>query len=253
MILEPVDRRVLAAVRFLDALTGLRVTAPLSVRGEGVKLVRNLEGCYVLTAAPGLQDYTASFPAPPAQPAVGSGAVELTVTDPARTYLPRRCTVSLPRDPDPAHADQAGSLFRPIDVSLFPSPSAPTAAGWAVVRAQVRAQGTREPLAGALIRVLRTADAARLAAGLSDSLADVRGEALVGVPGIPITTWGPGAGAVLATEVDATLEAIYDPTAGPVPDPDDLETRRSQLRTSSTPVKLASGRVLVQELLVPLA
>lgn len=225
---EAVEPRVLGAVRFLDAATLLPVGAPLSVGGDGVRLVRNRQGLYVLAEAPGPR-------------------AEMTVRDPGGRYLPRRLGVDLPRDPDPAHADQAGSLFRPVDVLLYPAPAASVAPGWAVVRATVVRAGSGSPLGGALLRVLRKADGVVLARALSDWRGSVRGEALVAVPGIPITTWGDGEpeAPVLVNEVPVTLEAFVDPAfdpLGPAPDPDRLESLRGGLPSASAELRLASGR-----------
>jgi hypothetical protein len=179
---------------------------------------------------------------------LGSASVEVTVRDPDGKYLARRTTLRLPLDPDSQHVNAPGSLFTPVDVALYPSPVASTAPGWAIVRASVAVSGSLAPLSGALIRVLRGSDGTRLALGLSDG----RGEALVAIPGIPVTTWDAGAGAVLASEIDATVQAVADPVAPAVPDPDDLEARQGSLPSSSSTVKLASGRVVVATLDVAL-
>ena len=78
-----------------------------------------------------------------------------------------------------------------------------------------------------------------------------RGEALVVIRGIPVTTWETGPGAVLATEIAATLEAVFDPAAPELPDPDDLEARRATLNRATTPVMLAAGRVIAMRLPLP--
>lgn len=243
---EAVERRALGALRVLDATTGVPIAEPLAIQGTGVRLARNRRGWYVIMAAPGLPAHVDAFAQPPSTPAVGSVAVELTVADPGGRFLARRCTIRLPRDPVPANAAQPASLFTPIDVALYPSPAARVAPGWAVVRATVSAQGTDRQLAGALIRAIRTSDSARLAAGVSDR----RGEALVAVPGIPVTTWEEGPGPVLASELDVTLETVVDPAAPAIPDPDDLEAHRATLPTGSASVRLAAGRVLVAALAV---
>ena len=77
-----------------------------------------------------------------------------------------------------------------------------------MIRASVTAQATGQPLSGALLRVERTSDATYLAGGISDS----RGEALVAIPGIPVTTWEEGSGPVLTNEVGATLIRWCRPT-----------------------------------------
>jgi hypothetical protein len=101
-------------------------------------------------------------------------------------------------------------------------------------------------LSGALIRVLRSSDSVLLASGLSDA----RGEALVGVPGIPKTLWQEGAGPVLSTELDVTIETFWDAAATGLPDPDDLEARRAALLSATTTAKLSSGRVLAVRLTI---
>lgn len=248
MRLETVERRVLGAVRFLDATTRVPVRSPLAVAGGGVRLVRNRQGLFVLLQAPGLEAHSASFPAPPPQPAVGSLRVELAVSDPEGRYLPRRLALDLPRDPDPEHAEQEGSLFRPVDALLYPAPAAAVAPGWAVIRATVVRAGTRAPLPGALLRVVRKSDGEVLARALTEWRDRVRGEALVAVPGVPITTWGDGDPdePVLVNEVPVSLEAFFDPAfdpaAGLAPDPDRLELLRPGLPSAREDLKLASGR-----------
>lgn len=237
MIIARLDRRVLGAVRFVDAVTGQPVTERLVVEAEGVRWIRNRHDAWVMASAPGLEAHTESFAAPPSTP-VGSVPVQIEVRDPARRYLSRRATIALPRDPDPVQAGTAGSLFNAIDIALFRSPSAPTWPGWAVIRATVAGAQPGSVRAGALIRVLRQSDGAVLARALSDE----RGEALVAVHGIPNATFAPGPGPVLATDVAATLQVIHDETVTAAPDPDDLESRSAQLEVARVDVTLASGR-----------
>jgi hypothetical protein len=242
---EPVERRVLGAIRFLDAVTLTKVSEGLRVQSAQADLRRNRSGLWVIWAAAGLDAHTAAFERPPALPAVETVPISLTVTDNATRFLARSATVKLPRDPDPANAEQPSSLFQPADVRLYPGPTAPVSPGWAVIRARVENANTGAALAGALIRVLRTPDDMVLARGMSDD----RGEALVVVPGIPITTFSSGDGAVLATEVTVTVRATFDPAAGGAPDPDAME-KRADLPSSSSSQKLAAGRTLVAKLAV---
>jgi hypothetical protein len=234
VITELVDSRAIAALRFLDAETGQLVEAPLSVSSPGSSFVRNHRGFYVITAAPGFGAYTEAFPAPPA---VASATLSVVVADPQGRYLPRRVSVSIPRPLDAG----AGSLgFVPVDVTLYPSPSAPVAAGSAVLRASVTDAATGRGLAGALLRVVSGSSV--LARGLTDT----RGEALVPVAGIRVTSWSGGSGNVLLNEIDADVTAAFDPASagasGPVPDPDALEAALAGLRTATASIKLASRR-----------
>jgi hypothetical protein len=237
---ELLDRRVLGAVRFVDAVSGLVIQDQLDVRARGVRWVRNRRGDYVIAEAPGLERHRDTFAVPPATPAVGAVRISITVRDPAGHYLARRATVPLPRDPDSNRAPNRDSLFRSESIPLFPAPAAPTWPGWAVVRASVAGSAPGTVLAGALLRVVRQSDGETLGGGMTDS----RGEALVAVQGIPSTTFDDGAGPVVATEVAVRLEVVWDPAAAEPPDPGDLEARRDELLVRSATAMLASGRVV---------
>ena len=248
---EDVDRRVLGAVRFVDAVTGLEIGESLKVAATGVRWMWNRRGWGVIADAPGLHHHTEVWETPPTDVALGSVPVVLHVTDPGGTYLARRTTIALPRDPDPAKATQPESLFRPVDVRMFRSPAAAVSAAWAVIRATVTAEGTGQRLGGVLVRVLRPgATPALMARGITDH----RGEALVAVPGVPVTTFGTGA-AVVATAVTVTLQAIVEVGAAEPPDPDDLEDKVGTPGIKSvtvTDVSLVSGRTVVQPIVVAL-
>lgn len=245
MMREHIDRRVLGAVRFIDSTTGLAVTSNLNVNADGLKFVRNLSGHYVIASASGLEAHEGAFEKPPADPALGSLPFQISVDDPSRKYLSRRHTIRLPRDPDPQNAAAIESLFRAVDVRLFPSATADTGSGWAVIRASVFKKGTSEPLSGALLRVTKkngtpADDLKPLGVGLTDR----RGEALVAVPGIPVITFAEGEGSVTTQEIDVTISAFFDANAGAVPDPDDLEARRASLKSAKVETKLRSGRTI---------
>lgn len=220
-----IQERVLGAIRFLDGTTLEKVQSQLAVTAANALVRPNRSAVYVIWNAP-------------------SGGVVFTVSDPTGVYLARKFSLVLPRDLDPAHADQPTSIFQPLDVALFPSPTAFTSPGWAVIRASVKNAATDSGLSGALVLVTRTSDGKQLAAGMSDS----RGESLVRVPGVPVTTFDSGS--VTATEIDVTLQAVFDPTLTDIPDPDDLAARKNTLPSVTTPAKLASGGLLVVKLAV---
>lgn len=245
MRLEQIETRVLGAVRFVDSTTGLRITSPLSVRADGLSFTRNRSGHYVIASAVGLEAHTKVFEKPPAEPELGKLTFNLTVDDPTRLYLSRQRTIKLPRDSDPKNAGNEDSLFKLIDVQLFPSSIAATGSGWAVIRASVVRKDTKDPLGAALIRVTKkNGNAADETKPLGRGLTDKRGEALVTVPGIPITTFGEDEGAVTVKEIDVTITAFFDPKATGIPDPDDLETRRATLKNAKIDIKLAPGRIV---------
>lgn len=258
MRLEAVESRVLGAVRYLDATTGQPVGRLLEVRGQGIRLLRNLRGLYVITAAPGLEEHPPSFQQPPASPAVGGLRVTLSVADPAGRFLPRTHTLLLPRDPlapQPEQPYPPNPLFLPVDVRLYPAPAAPLGPGWAVVRVTVT-DGDGKPLPGALVRVLRASDSQLLASGLTEWRGAAVGEALVPVAGISITTWSDNAPTepVLVRKEPAVAQAFadpfFDPAAGRAPDPDRLEAARAGLPSASQNIDLVSGREVVATLSV---
>jgi hypothetical protein len=244
MTAELLESRVLGAVRFTDAVTALPIDAPLRVVAPGVRWIRNRRSCWVVAAVPGLDAYEAAFAGPPSAPAVGSATLSFQVSDPDGRWLSRVASLALPRDGDPTHVDQPQSLFTPVDVPLFPAPAAPTQRGWAVVYASVAGTAPDSRLAGALVRVVRDSDGVRIGAGLSDP----RGEALIAVEGIPTTSLGDGAGPVVAKEIVARLQVVWDPAAAAPPDPDALEARQAALLVRQTTARLASGRVLTMTL-----
>lgn len=251
--LERVEARVLGALRCVDASTRVQVEAPLQVLIAGATVRRNRSGLYVIVQADALPTHEAAFEAPPAAPAIGSVALQATVSDASGRYLPRRAALALPRDPAPAHAANADSLFRAIELPLYPAATAPTGVNWAVLRASVHDSNSGDALGGALLIVRAGAQV------LARALSDWRGEALVPVPGVPVTTWSDDPHAVVVSEIGAQVELVFDPAAGtrvpatqvrngrapvamPLVDPDALEAQHNALPHVTQAVQLAAGR-----------
>ncbi|MGE0348861.1 hypothetical protein [Hydrogenophaga sp.] len=254
--LERVERRVLGALRCVDATTSaplrhaLRIDAP-----AGARIQRNRSGLLVIQEWAPLADHAAAFLNPPPGPPDGLLSFTVGIADPTGHYLPRLVRVELPRDANPANAALPGSLFRPLQVPMYPSSIGRLGANWAALSLSLREAGSGEALGGVLLRVV--SDGQVLARGLSDW----RGEALVPVAGIPVTTWSAGPGDVIVTQIEATVEAIADPAsvtrtpqadviagrisfAQPLVDPAAIETARAGLPQASAPVSLAAGRPL---------
>jgi hypothetical protein len=260
--MERVESRVLGALRCIDAGTRTQVEGSLAVQVPGARVRRNRSGLYVIVSADALAAHEDAFHSPPAEPAIGSVALEAIVQDPAGLYLPRRAALALPRDPDPAHATQPGSLFRAIELPLYPSASAPTGLNWAVLRISVHDQASGDALGGALLIARNNGQV------LGRALTDWRGEALLPVAGVPVTTWSDDPDAVVVSELAAQLEWVFDPARGmrtpaaqvragrppavlPLVDPDALEAERADLPRATQAVALAAGRS--QTLSLPLA
>ncbi len=253
---ERVERRVLGALRCVDATTGAPLDRPLRVQApEGARIQCNRSGLWVIHEWERLAHHAATFAEPPDDVAVGSLTLTLTVSDPLGHYLPRLVRVDLPRDADPANADQPDSLFSPLTVPMYPSATGRVGSNWACLSVSVFELSSGDALGGVLLRVV-AAGAVR-ALGLSDW----RGEALVPVAGIPVTTWSTEPGDVIVTQMSAELQAVADPVSVvrtpqgavqmgrspsvlPVVDPSAIESAREGLPQASALIGLAAGRPL---------
>lgn len=253
--LERLERRVLGAIRCIDATTLAPIDDTLQVQAPGARFVRNPSGLYVLTRWTRLDTHETGFDAPPPEPAPGSLTLTVNIHDRRGRYLSRRLTMALPRVADLAAASDPAWLFRPIEVAMYPGPGAAVGANWAAVRVTATDPSTNTALGGALLRVV--------AAGrvLARGLTDWRGEALVPVAGVPVTTWSTEPDAVVVNEIAASLECVFDPAAGtriavadvrdgrvpaalPIVDPQSIEDGRAMLPQTAAPLVLAAGRTV---------
>ena len=211
-----------------------------------------------------LADHAAAFLAPPPLPAVGSLRLDFSVVDPADDYLPRAFGMALPRDPDPAHRGNADSLFVPHRVELMRAARAPLGANWSRLDVRVAEAASGDALGGALVEV-RDTHGALLARGVTDW----RGEAVLPVAGVPVTTWSEGAGAVVVTEIDVRVQAFFVPAQGlrttqaaadagrppaalPSPDPDRLAADPALRTSDPAALSIAARRARAVHLTVAL-
>ncbi len=208
--LERSEWRVLGALRLVDATTRAPIERNMRVDAAGATVTRNRSGLYVIRHWDVLAAHESQFSAPPVTPVPGSQSLGLNVSDPQGDYLPVAAQVRLPRNSDPAQADAADSLFQPAVVVLYPSAIAPIGANWAVLRVSLSEAASGDALGGALLRVQLNGNGNILARGLTDW----RGEALVPVVGVPVTTFSDDANAVVISEINVTLQAAFDPLSG---------------------------------------
>lgn len=250
-MVENVDRRYLGALQCVDRATGYHLTRSMTVEADQVRFFRNRSSLYVIQEAAGLEEYTRTFDPLPEAPATGPVVVTVQLSDPLHQYLPRLLQISLPRDLEPEHSDQDDSLFNPVQVRLYAAPNASLMANWSTVRVSLvrDTDGTdEEPVAGALLRVVRTADDFVLSSGLSD----MRGEALVIVPGVPITQFADETDGdddddepapVVVSEIAARLEvSLPENPVWPV-NPDVLELNHASNLVASENLTLRTGRM----------
>lgn len=223
--LERIEWRVLGALRFVDAMTGSPIERTLRVDASGATLARNRSGLYVISHWDPLSTHEREFLAPPPSPAPGSLTLNLGVSDPSGVYLPVAASIPLPRVGDPGQARAADSLFQPEVISLYPSTTAPVGTNWAVLRVSLTETDSGDALGGALLRVVSNGRV------LARGLTDWRGEALVPVLGVPVTTFSEQPGAVVISEINVSLQAAFDAAAG-------SRTPMSAVRAGHAPVRL---------------
>jgi hypothetical protein len=214
--LERTETRALAALRCVDATTRVAIDAPLDVAVARSTVRRNRSGLYVIASAAALPGHDAAFQAPPTEPPVGSVSLRAVLRDPSGHYLSRSASITLPRDPDPALGALPASLFQPIDVALYCSSAAATGVNWSVLRVSVSRANTGEALGSVLLRVLQGGQV------LARGMTDWRGEALVPVAGVPVTTWSDDPAAVVIHAIQAQLEVTVDLAALQATAPEDV-------------------------------
>ena len=180
---ENIDRRYLGALRFLDNATNAIVRRPLKVSAEGLRFATNLSNLHVITYAKGLENHLDKFEEAPKPPETELKPFVLNITDPLGEYLPRSFELKLPRNPE---WEAENNIFTPVDIPLFQAPKAKLGPNWSIIRASVF-QAPDNPnsvaIRGALLRILKKDNDKLLNSGISDE----RGEALIILPGIPIT------------------------------------------------------------------
>lgn len=258
MLIERVEQRVLGALQLIDRVTQTPVKRLMQIESDTARLVRNRRGFYVITYADGLESHTEAFmEPPPPPPPLEDNPYTIEISDPLKRYLPRLVTVRLPRDPNPDNVGNANSLFTPQDVVMYPASTAPLSHNWSTLRVSVDQPGS-SPVPGALIRIIDTEDDSVLASGISDE----RGEALVIVPGVPVTKFadeddGQGGGGgqgggqgnnddeppVLVNTLAVRLElSLGVSTPWPV-DPELLEQNHDADRRVTMDLTLSTGRM----------
>lgn len=242
--LESDVRRVWGALRFVDAMWGRTIEAPLVVDLPGARLRRNPIGLWVVTALDATADevdtigaYENAFtpvPVPPARSLSGR------VADTRGRFLSRRFALDLPRS-------SADRPFEPVDVVLDPSPAQPLLPTWAALRLTVTRGGA--PVPHAAVRIRRPAGKV-----LGRGMTDARGEALVAVVGVAQITPGEGDIVVereIAAEIVVTVDTALVP--GALVDPDALAAAKEGVGIGRLIVAraIASGRVESLSLNVP--
>jgi len=239
---EDVQTRLLAALRFFDPATSVAVEGAMRIRAPDLATWRKPNGDLLVLAPAG------------AEPPAGSYPVDIRPL--AGGYAPRRYMLKLPRDPDPAHAADAGSLFQPVRVPMLPGPDYQPKGNLALLRVTLRRSTDNARIGGALLRLTPTAPGLQPARAITAAA----GEALLAVPGMPLSS--PGPGATVVPTIDAALELLIRPAqltfagdeaAGDAmreslagsegfADPDEIEAQAGGAAMSPVTVQIGAGR-----------
>lgn len=220
------ERRALALLALVDTF-GRPVLGQVHLSAPGLRTVAKGSGRYAVISAKGFAEYETGFAAPPAAPAVGSTDLRIDIRPADGALAPRSATLKLPRDPDPARASTADSLFATVPVVLLPAPQAQIPSSAAAVRVTVRKKGDGRRVAGALVRVSSTDGTFKARA-----VTDAAGEALLIVPQVPLSHTGPGGQIDSALDAKATVVADPD-TVRLVADDAVVAERRAALAATS--------------------
>lgn len=240
MIVDGVDRRAIAALRFVHGVTGATIVRPLQIDAPGLTLVRNLSGLRVVREARGLADYTTAFDTPPRLTARTPFALE--IRDPLGQFLPRRFVLELPRPTrgidDPPPITDGDRARDPVDIALLPAAAAPMPPAWALLRLAVSIQGSL-PRRG-LANVWVEAQPRVPGKPMRRAQTDADGEALIAVPDV-----GPVVGgAPLSSKFMLDLSLVLDPDLVRATPDDEAQRRTLPLADANTAVaRRAASRI----------
>lgn len=236
---ETLEREMVCALRFIDGATGKTIREAVHVSAPGVKLFRKSNGDVIILESD------------------GSAVKTLDIQPATPDYLPRRYALNLPR---PGNAGDAGSIFEPVELPLYPSTTYPITGNAATLHITVKRKADAKLIAGALVRIVRADKPSFIAKSITNTV----GEALIIVGSAPLTVQNGGNPTrvidaqldILVAENDETYVAESELSTARrrilIVNPDELEANRLTLgpKWKSVPVELWAGGFKVVEVLM---
>lgn len=195
------DRRALAWIRLVD-VAGRPVLQRVLVHGDGIASVRKPDGSIAIIAASGFENYCSSFLVP-SSPAPGSKHFPIDIDPVGSEFSPRRFDLPLPRDPDPAKANDPSSLFQAIEIEMLSGRGARLTGSACALRVTIRRKSDSMLVQNALVRA-QTEDQQFRARALTDA----KGEATLVFPSLPLSI--AGAGANVSASIPARVVVSVD-------------------------------------------
>lgn len=235
MIFDTAISRSIAALEFTDSTTGQRLSETLLVRIKDADVFRTRNGYWMVSRAPGFDEYAGAFGP---IPVVANVDLEGTVEDRARDYLTRDFQLSVPR----------ANVFEPVKIALAPSPKAYVDPNWGAVLFRVLQTPANLPVAGAYVRLVRI-DTNTEFLGMTNE----RGEALVRIPQLPpVAPQSAGGNTNLFTrEFAVTARAFAEPQFRPSRNPDAFDLARADLKRSDPhDFTITSGHMKFREITI---
>ncbi len=180
-------RRLLAAVQFLDGVTGMAVPCHVKVRGDGLQIWDKPNGRVLVMAVDDDKDPAA---------AKTSHEIECRPSDPA--YMPRKASIAIPRTND----GTSEAIFNPITITLYPSTSYRCMGNLGGLLVTVK-EPPGNVVRGAVVTLKQTDNPAIT----TRTMTNAAGEALLMVKGAAVVQYSAG---THTEDINATLEILVD-------------------------------------------
>lgn len=180
-------RSLLAAVQFIDDVTGVPVTSKVRVAADGMHILQKSNGRVMMLADDDDRD---------PQAATIKHTIACTPLDLA--YMPRAAAITLPRKID----GTADSLFDPIKITLYPSTSYRCDGNLGGLLVTVK-EAPGKVIRGAVVTLKPNGNDALAARAVTNAA----GEALLIVKGAAVIQYSAG---THSETINATLEILVD-------------------------------------------
>lgn len=241
------DRRMVAAIQLVGPL-GEAIDEPVTLECAGGRWYGKGGGLFVLqhwAEDPGL---SAHWESQQSAFAVSGKRLEFTLRPSGRRYMPRKASLRLPRDSDPANRAAANSLFQPAAIALPATTAFPLGGNAAGVIVSLSRDDDDAPIENAVVRLRDSASGMIRAIGITNAY----GEALLVTTGLALAAAGSGASA--SPVHGKIIEALVDggsarfntnppiATAEPV-DPDRIIAAVAGNTIVQSPVDIRAGHI----------
>jgi hypothetical protein len=180
-------RSLLAALQFIDSVTGMPVECRVKVKGEALRILEKPNGQVLILA---LDDEADPLAAP------ANHVIECLPLDVG--FLPRNMTIMLPRKND----GTSNSIFAPIKIPLYPSTSYRCSGNLGGLLITVK-EPPNKLIRGAMVTLTPDNNSALMTRSISNAV----GEALLIVKGAAVVQYAAG---THSEEINATLEIRCD-------------------------------------------